>query len=94
MSKEYIIQCRYEWRSNNGILWTKWFAYDKTKYTENSVKSVLTKLKNAIKNIDNVSKLKHEYRAYDANAYEQERAKLIGTTKEKTKKSCKRKKKT
>lgn len=92
MSKEYIIQCRYEWRSNNGILWTKWFAYDKTRYPENSVKSVLAKLKNSIKNIDNVSKLKHEYRPYDADMYEQERIRLIGVVKEKTKKSSKHKK--
>lgn len=77
MPKEYIIQCRYEWRSSNGTVWTNWFAYDTTRYPDSSIKAVLKDAQNVIKNIDKVSKLKHEYRAYDADVYEHEYLQLV-----------------
>ena len=41
MGKEYIIQCRYEWKSNNGVVWTDWFAYDTTTYSEDAIETAL-----------------------------------------------------
>lgn len=77
MAKEYIIQCRYEWRSFNGVVWTDWFVSDSTRYSEDSIKVALKREKDNSKNTDKVTKLNHEYRAYDADLYDEEYKQLL-----------------
>lgn len=77
MAKEFIIQCRYEYRSRNGVVWTDWFASDTNRYPDNSIKSVLKKAKQDTENTDKKTKLHHEYRAYDADVYDEEYKQLL-----------------
>ena len=77
MGKEYIIQCRYEWKSNNGVVWTNWFAYDTTTYSEDAIETALKTERNKSKVVDKATKLKHEFRKYDAETYEDDYKELL-----------------
>ena len=77
MGKEYIIQCRYEWKSNNGVVWTDWFAYDTTTYSEDAIETALKTERNKSKVVDKATKLKHEFRKYDAETYENDYKELL-----------------
>ena len=77
MGKEYIIQCRYEWKSNNGVVWTDWFAYDTTAYSEDAIETALKTERNKSKVVDKATKLKHEFRKYDAETYENDYKELL-----------------
>ena len=75
--QEFVIQCRYEYRSFNGVCWTEWFVVDSNHYTENSVKDAIKNYAATTKQTDRITKLKHEYRQYDAGTYEKEYIKLL-----------------
>lgn len=77
MGKEYIIQCRYEWKSNNGVVWTDWFAYDTTAYSEDAIETALKTERDKSKVVDKATKLKHEFRKYDAETYEDDYKELL-----------------
>lgn len=77
MGKEYIIQCRYEWKSNNGVVWTDWFAYDTTAYSEDEIETALKTERDKSKVVDKATKLKHEFRKYDAETYENDYKELL-----------------
>lgn len=77
MEKEYIIQCRYEWKSNNGVVWTDWFAYDTTAYSEDEIETALKTERDKSKVVDKATKLKHEFRKYDAETYENDYKELL-----------------
>ena len=77
MGKEYIIQCRYEWKSNNGVVWTDWFAYDTTTYSEDAIETALKTERNKSNVVDKATKLKHEFRKYDAETYENDYKELL-----------------
>ena len=77
MGKEYIIQCRYEWKSNNGVVWTDWFAYDTTTYSEDEIETALKTERDKSKVVDKATKLKHELRKYDAETYENDYKELL-----------------
>ena len=68
--KSFVIECRYEYRSRNGIVWTDWFVCDSTHVPEDRIKETIKELKESSKNTDKVTKLRHEYRELDANEYE------------------------
>ena len=77
MGKEYIIQCRYEWKTNNGVVWTDWFAYDTTAYSEDEIETALKTERDKSKVVDKATKLKHEFRKYDAETYENDYKELL-----------------
>ena len=77
MGKEYIIQCRYERKSNNGVVWTDWFAYDTTAYSEDEIETALKTERDKSKVVDKATKLKHEFRKYDAETYENDYKELL-----------------
>lgn len=77
MEKKYIIQCRYEWKSNNGVVWTDWFAYDTTAYSEDEIETALKTERDKSKVVDKATKLKHEFRKYDAETYENDYKELL-----------------
>ena len=68
--KQYVIQCRYEWRSRNGVVWSDWYVYDNNKYSEDSIKAVIKEEIANSKRQCQMLKLKREYRPYDADEYE------------------------
>lgn len=77
MGKEYIIQCRYEWKSNNGVVWTDWFTYDTTAYNEDAIEIALKTERDKSKVVDKATKLKHEFRKYDIETYENDYKELL-----------------
>ena len=63
---KFKIQSRYEywgsWKDNNKIIWTKWFnCFGETYNTLEEAESRLKEIKDSIKNIDKITKLKHEF---------------------------------
>lgn len=77
MKKEYIIQCRYEWKSNRGVVWTDWFVYDTKRYGEDAIETALKTERDKSKTVDKVTKLKHEFRKYDADTYDNDYKELL-----------------
>ena len=75
--QEFVVQCRYEYRTFGGKCWTEWFVVDSNHYPESSIKGVIKEYINNTKQTDKVTKLKHEYRFYDADAYEKEYKKFL-----------------
>lgn len=66
MTNKYQIQCRYEYFSGDGKSWTKWFdMYGDTYKTLPEAEEGLKRLKEKIKSIDKITKLKHEYKIKD-----------------------------
>ena len=59
----YTIQCRYEYFSSNGKEWTKWFNHGHSENPEEEIKI----LKEKSKEVDRITKLKHEYRYVEEN---------------------------
>ena len=57
----YYIYCRYEFISNEGKQFSKWFRVGKDHLDENSTKEELNDIKSTSKDIDKHTKLKHEY---------------------------------
>ena len=68
----FVIQCRYEYRKRGGVEWTDWFVIDSTHRSLEETKAELKNLKELTKATDRITKLKHEYREYDAETYENE----------------------
>ena len=85
MSKEFVIECRYEFRSREGVKWTEWFVCDTQHIPENELKDALKALKESSKNTDKVTKLKHEYRELDADEYERRYQNFLKDVEEKKK---------
>ena len=77
MQKEFVIECRYQFRSRNGVEWTNWFVSDAKRIPESEIKDALKLSKDFSSNTDKVTKLKHEYRALDADEYEMRQAKFL-----------------
>ena len=72
MPKEFVVECRYQHRSREGVVWGKWFVCDNKHFPEADIKNVLKQYKESSANTDKVTKLKHEYRELDADVYEQQ----------------------
>ena len=70
--KEFVIECRYQFRYRDGVKWTNWFVSDTKHIPEDQLKNAIKLLKEASANTDKVTKLKHEYREKDAEEYEKE----------------------
>lgn len=69
----YIVQCRYEYVSGCGdAKWTSWFAVSAKTYSEEEIDDVLKEHNKATIELDRRTHLKHEYRKYDADLYENE----------------------
>ena len=73
----YPFHCRYERKSNNGVVWTDWFAYDTTAYSEDEIETALKTERDKSKVVDKATKLKHEFRKYDAETYENDYKELL-----------------
>lgn len=60
----YIIESRYEyWSMYEGKIWTKWFKVHGSYYdNEDDAKEELKQIEKKSKEIDKVTKLKHEFR--------------------------------
>lgn len=70
---KYVIQCRYEYVISYGnVKWTSWFAVSAKTYSEEEIDDVIAEYKKATTDIDRRTHLKHEYRKYDADLYENE----------------------
>lgn len=61
--KKYIAECRYEWLSANGKVWTDWFPMSSCSFDEDETKETMKKLKQMTIDMDRKTKLRHEYRA-------------------------------
>ena len=85
MPKEFVIECRYEFRSREGIKWTEWFVCDIRHIAEADIKDAMKALKESSKNTDKVTKLKHEYRELDADEYERRYQNFLKDVEEKKK---------
>ena len=61
--EKYRIITRYEWYSNSGLTWTKWFqvAFTPITDTEDELKDSLKKCKENYKSIEKASKRKQEF---------------------------------
>lgn len=71
--KEFILQTRYEFIGTGGkVQWTKWFASSAERFPESVAEAVLKKAKESTSYVDKKTKLRHEYRLYDAIEYERE----------------------
>ena len=69
----YIVQCRYEYVSSYGdAKWTSWFAVSAKTYSGEEIDNVLEEHNKATIELDRRTHLKHEYRKYDADLYENE----------------------
>lgn len=72
MGKSFVIECRYQFRAHEGVVWTDWFVSDSHHIPEDKIKAALKAAKESSANTDKVTKLKHEYREKDADEYERE----------------------
>ena len=54
----FTIQCRYEYFGSNGKTWTNWFNHSYSESPEDEIQTLIEKSKE----IDKITKLKHEYR--------------------------------
>lgn len=61
IKEQYIVICRYEHMTTEGKQFTKWFVEDGTPRELDDAKQKIKKLKSDCKDIDNKTKLKHEY---------------------------------
>lgn len=77
MPQEFVIECRYQYREREGIVWTDWFVYDSTHIPEADAKEALKSLKKLTETTDRITKLKHEYRLKDADEFEQEHIEFL-----------------
>lgn len=65
MSKKFIIKKRYEYFSSEGKRFTDWFTYDATPVDEKIGNERIKQAKNEFKDIERITKLKHEYQLFD-----------------------------
>ena len=75
--EKFIIETRYEYRSINGIIFTKWFVFNSIPYTEEESKNKIKEAKEHVKSIEKATKLKHEFRLKSYNEYSQEQKDII-----------------
>lgn len=69
MSKKFIIKKRYEYFSSEGKQFTDWFVYDATPVDEKTGNERIKQAKNEFKDIEHITKLKHEYQLFDYDEY-------------------------
>lgn len=69
MSKKYIIKKRYEYISSNGKQFTDWFMFDSTPTDKDTAEEKIKQMKTAYKDIERITKEKHEYTLCDYDEY-------------------------
>lgn len=75
--KEYVVQCRYEWSSRDGVKWSNWFVCDDTKHSENEIEEVIKQSYEKVEQLDKKTKHRHEFRKYGADTYNDDLAQLL-----------------
>ena len=70
MEKNLIAQCRYEYLSAEGKVWTEWFPFQVDPFSEEEAKDVLKNIRSMTQDIDRKTKLKHEYKELLISDYE------------------------
>ena len=68
--KKYIAECRYEWLSSEGKIWSEWFPMASVEFDDVDMKQTLKDLAKSTADIDRKTKMKHEYRAMLSADYE------------------------
>lgn len=74
--KNFIIESRYEYWTNQGKEFSNWFVLDSGKYSEKDGNEKIKNIKKAFADIDKKTKLKHEYRLSDYETYESSQKEL------------------
>lgn len=66
---KYIIEARYEYRTNTGKEFTSWFPYDVNSFTEEFGNQKIKEIKKEYGKIDEKTKCSHEYRLTSVEDY-------------------------
>ena len=66
---KYIIESRYEYRSNNGIKFTNWYVHDSNPLDKDEANEKINQLINDSKFMTKKTKLKYEFRLANYNDY-------------------------
>jgi len=68
---EYIIYCRYQYNTSEGVDWTKWYPHDVRHRTKEDAEAVMNSLNENVKDIDKKTKLKHEFLVKESTEFDE-----------------------
>jgi len=66
---KYIVETRYEYRTNSGKDFTSWFPYDVNEVTEEDGKQKIKEIQKEYGKNDKITKCSHEYRLTSVEEY-------------------------